>query len=88
MINKGEIMKIIKNLILLVLVLSIALSMVACKGCNEESETKREGETYGTHVNNVTDTDKKFISNGKTEYSLVIPAKCGELTNARAITNR
>jgi hypothetical protein len=72
-------MKIIKKLILFVVVLAISLSAVACKGCNKDNPDEKEQSSYGTHVNNVTDTNEKFITNGKTEYSLVIPQKMSKL---------
>lgn len=74
-------MKFIKKCIVFLMTATMLFSIASCKKNENENtvtNTAKPKETYsytGTHVNNVTETDKPFIVNGKTEYKLVVPAQ-------------
>ncbi len=68
-----------------VLVIS-AITVFSTFSCNQPSEEEmREIYTFeGTHINDVTSTDIPFITNGATEYTLVIPDEMRkEMVNAK-----
>ena len=77
--------KILKRITALLICGITLFAGVACKGCNDEEESSESGgklrETYtfeGTHIHNVSDTDIPLVTNGSTDYVLVVP---DEMTN-------
>lgn len=77
-------MKIIKKLIIFFLVCAMSIGIVACqKEQKEKKGTITQRTVYeGTHINNVADTEKPFITNGTTKYALVVPAKSSQILDA------
>jgi len=83
-----------KSKILSLLLSFTILFSVGCKSDSEESATEEESvskidslrSTYdGTHVFNVTETDKDFVKDGKTDYKVVVSATAGVYV-ANAVT--
>lgn len=61
------------------LVVSLSAMLSACGKDTPEKASTTERETYeGTHIYTATETNKPFVSNGKTDYTLVIPADASD----------
>lgn len=69
--------KLIANLLSFLTIFTVVLGGSSCKGQNGESAQSIQPikrVTYqGTHIFNVTDTNKSFIKDGGTEYVIVVP---------------
>lgn len=75
-----------KNIISILLSLALFLPSFGCASCNVDDNGKIESTTdslrvsySGTHVFNVTETEKDFIKDGKTDYKLVVSSKASSV---------
>lgn len=72
----------------LLVLLSLCFFVTAFSGCDTGNGSKKESNALdylktdsveGTHIFNISETDKKIVSGGKTDYKVVFPAEPTEM---------
>ena len=70
---------------LFLVAITLMLSLTQCKDPGDSEQTPTETPTYqGTHSFEYKETDREFVKNGKTDYTVVIPDDASDLIKTAA----
>ena len=76
---------IVRIFALFLVAITLMLSLTQCKDPEDSEQTPTETPTYqGTHSFEYKATDKDFVKNGKTDYTVVIPDDASDLIKTAA----